>query len=134
MTMKRLLALSTMLVFVVTGCASPGTPISPIDLPFYKSDPTGLDVRWRLVRGGDQVQVDGLVMEFSAEPVKEAMLEVRGLDAHGRVVSRTGHVAYWSDMSGSDRTQPFHMRLRLAGTEERFDVAVSHVDYYGWGR
>jgi hypothetical protein len=33
--MKRLLALSTMLILVVTGCASPRTTLSPTDLPFH---------------------------------------------------------------------------------------------------
>jgi hypothetical protein len=133
MTMKRLVALSTVLVFTVTACASSRAPLPAIGLPFYKQDPTGLDVRWRLVRAGDQVQVDGLVTEFSAQPVREAMLQVRGLDAHERVVSWTWDVVYWSDTSGTGRTQPFHMRLRLAGTEKRFDVAVAHVAYYDWG-
>jgi hypothetical protein len=130
--LERRLALSTMLVLAVTGCAGARTALLPIGLPFYKQDPTGLDLRWRLARGSDQVQVDGLVTGASVQPVREAMLELRGLDAHGRVVSWTSHVAYWSDPSGDVRTQPFHVRLRPAGTEERFDVAVSRVDYYDW--
>lgn len=54
--LKRRLALSTMLVLAVTGCAGARTALSPIDLPFYKQDPTGLDLRWRLARGSDEVQ------------------------------------------------------------------------------
>jgi hypothetical protein len=131
--MKRLLALSTMLILVVTGCASPRTTLSPTDLPFHQRDPRGFDVRWRLVRSGDQVQVDGLVTEYLAEPVREAILHVRGLDSHERVVSWAWDVVSWSDTSDADRTRPFHMRLRLIGSEERFDVTVSSVDYYEWG-
>jgi len=96
--LERRLALSTMLVLAVTGCAGARTALLPIGFPFYKQDPTGLDLRWRLARGSDQVQVDGLVTGASVQPVREAMLELRGLDAHGRVVSWTSHVVYWSTL------------------------------------
>ena len=131
MTMKFLFVLSTALVLL--GCASPRVTLSPADLSFSKQDPAGLDVRWRVARDSDWVLVDGLVREFSATPVKEAMVEVRGLDSHDRVVSRTWDLVSWSDESGSDRTRPFHMRLRPVGTEVRFDVVVTWVDYYEWG-
>ena len=32
-----------------------------------------------------------------------------------------------------DRTRPFHMRLRPTGTESRFQVVVTFVDYEEWG-
>ena len=132
MTLQRL-ALCTMLGLVITGCVGPRTTPTPPDLPFSKEDPTGLRVRWRLFREGDQVHVDGLVTELSATPVKGAVLEVRGLDSQQRVVSWAWEVVKWSDASGSDRTRPFQMRIRPVGTEERFDVVVLQVDYYDWG-
>jgi len=122
-----------MLGLVITGCVGPRTTPTPTDFPFSKEDPTGLQVRWRLVRDGAQVHVDGLVTEFSAIPMKGAILEVRGLDAHQRVVSWAWDVVHWSDASGTDRTRPFQMRIRAAGTEERFDVVVLQIDYYDWG-
>jgi hypothetical protein len=135
MIMRFPLVLSTLLVLAATGCGSPRVALSPPDLPFSKQDPRGLDVRWRVARGSDRVLVDGLVTEApeTPVPVKEAMLEVRGLDSQDRVVSWTSSVVYWSDDSGADRTQPFHMRLHPVGTETHFDVVVTSIDYYDWG-
>ena len=134
--MRALLVVSTMLILAATGCGSSRVTLSPSDLPFSKQDPRGLDVRWRVARDSDRVLVDGLVTEARAMagPVKEAMLEVRGLDSQARVVSWTWDVVYWSDDSDAERTQRFHMRLRPVGTETHFDVVVTSIDYYDWGR
>jgi hypothetical protein len=135
MIMRFPLVLSTLLVLAATGCGSPRAALSPPDLPFSKQDPRGLDVRWRVARGSDQVLVDGLVTDarWIPAPVKEAMLEVRGLDPQDRVVSWTWDVVYWSADSGADRTQRFHMRLRPKGAETHFDVVITSIDYYEWG-
>ncbi len=40
--LERRLALSTMLVLAVTGCAGARTALSPIGLPFYKAGSDGV--------------------------------------------------------------------------------------------
>jgi hypothetical protein len=133
MTVKLRLPMFVMLVLIVTACAGPHTTVAPADLPFHHKDPRGLDLSWRLLHGDDEVRVDGLVTAFSATPVREALLQIRGFDSRNKVVSWAWDVVYWWNDSGSDHTRPFHMHLRPIGTETRFEVVVALVDYREWG-
>lgn len=111
------------LLVLLVGCAGLARPDRPEDFPLHARDHPFFDLHWRLERAPGEVRAVGLVEAARQGDFSQVILELRGIDPEGRVVSR----ALGATLSGRlDRwgTQPFSVRLRPTGREARFELDV----------
>jgi hypothetical protein len=108
---------------VVTACAAGGRRPGPGDYPERATVPPGFGLHWRVDRQPGLAVVDGVVEVWAPQQVQDVTVEVQGLDAGGRVVSRARTLATPHSFQGTD-PWPFTTRLRLKGTEQRFTVGA----------
>ncbi len=131
--MHKGLTLSTRLLFLLlisslAGCAGVKPPDQPQDFPLHSSDHPLFNLHWRLDQQDGVVSAVGLVEAARVSGIGWVIVELKGIDQEGRVVShglgRTleGEIYRWD-------TQPFVARLRPTGQEARFDLSVWA---YGW--
>jgi hypothetical protein len=116
------------LVLLLARCASFERPDRPQDLPMHSADHPFFDLHWRLDRSDGVVSAVGLVEAARVTGIGWVIVELKGLDSQGGVVSH----GYGRTLAGPlDRgdTQPFRVRMRETGREERFDLTVWA---YGW--
>ena len=114
-------ALCSVIVSVaLVGCAGLSQGARPADFPFHASVDR-FELHWRIVQENGVVRAEGLV-ETTLSRVLSAMLELRGVDKNGRVVSRTLGSARWGfQMSG---LAPFAVEVRRGGEEDRFEIGI----------
>lgn len=114
-------------LILLAGCAMSAPMPRPADFPFHAAAPP-VDIHWRLSLEGDVAQADGLV-ERRQPYVASAWLQLLGLDPSGRIVSFTSPT--WVRWSGwvSRPLEPFTIRLRLRGREQRFEVRLYSFEY-----
>lgn len=111
------------LVMTLGACAGPTRVLRPSDFPLHSSDDHFFDLHWRLDRSDDTVRAVGLVEAARVDGIAEVVLELRGLDPEGWLVSRGlgrtrgGRLLRW------DR-RPFAVELRPRGRETRFELTV----------
>ncbi len=97
--------------------------LRPVDFPLHATDDRFFDLHWRLERRDDAVEAVGLVEATRVDGIAEVILELRGLDGAGRVISRGlgrtygGRLPRWG-------TRAFAVTLRPAGHEDRFELRV----------
>lgn len=116
------------LLIPLLGCAALGPPARPADFPFHATEQL-FNLHWRLDREAGAVTAVGVVeVGTAADRVGEVLLELRGIDSAGRIVSRGFDRARPMAFSG-DVTWPFAIRLRPRGQEDRFTVTVSDVTW-----
>lgn len=111
------------LLVLLAGCAGLAPPDRPQDFPLHAADHPFFDLHWRLDEKEGEVRAVGVVEAARQGDFSEVVLELRGIDPEGRVVSR----ALGATLSGRlDRwgTQPFSVRLRPTGREARFELDV----------
>jgi hypothetical protein len=114
------------LTLTLAACAASGPLVVPADLPLTAYD-QGFTLRWILEHSSAEARAAGTIA-ISGFRAKEINLVLYGLDAQDRIVSRGyGLVRQVVDLT----PQPFEVRLRLAGSEARFDLRVSRYKLGG---
>jgi hypothetical protein len=113
-------------VLALAACATPPPlpVLAPAELPFHAEE-SGFPVHWRLERDGAVVAA-GVVEVAAPRRFLNIVLELRGMDASGKVVSRRGGNALPPGVSPT-RLWPFRIELRPTGSETRFEVKVAGV-------
>ncbi len=117
--------------FLLVGCAEQARLVRPQDFPLHASDDPFFNLHWRVDREDGAVMAVGLVEAARVDGIGEVTLELRGLDASGRVVSRSlGQTHYGGRLFRGD-SWPFRVRLRPTGQEDRFDLRVWSYTWQG---
>jgi hypothetical protein len=111
-------------LMLLTGCALLTPRPRPADFPFHVAAPP-IDIHWRLSLQGDVAWADGLI-ERREPYVGSAWLQLLGVDGSGGVVSFTSPI--WVRWRGWD-LEPFTIRLRTRGREQRFEVRLYAFEY-----
>jgi hypothetical protein len=111
---------------VLAGCAAAQPALRPADLPEHLAE-SPIVLHWRIDREPDRVTAVGLVeIPHTPERVENVTVELQGIDAQGRVVSRNREFVSPRSFTGAE-PWPFRVSLRPTGTEERFTVRVFEV-------
>lgn len=114
------------------GCAgvqyTSSYPRPPEQFASHDVEDPFFDLHWTLERKGDRVVVQGIVAAARVDAIQDVTLEVVGLDASGKVLSRTLGTTYGGRMSRW-QSRPFYIRLRPTGREARFAVRVWQFRY-----
>ena len=126
LTRKSLLAI---LLFLLAGCAGLQPAERPQDFPMHATD-RFFDLYWRLNRGEGEVSAVGLVEAARASQIDYVILELRGLDKEGQVVSHGFGRTYQGQLVRGD-PDPFVVRLSPTGREDRFQLSVWD---FGWSQ
>jgi hypothetical protein len=115
------------LLAAMLGCVAPGPLPRPEDFPSRNVDQPPVTVYWRLDRDTADVSATGLVdVDGLVDRLIQVVVELQGLDASGRVVSRGRAITEPRAFVG-DRTWPFTARLRPTGQEADFALRVTEV-------
>jgi hypothetical protein len=115
---------------ILLGCAGPTRLARPADFPFHTGSDRFFDLHWRLERQGGLVRAVGLVEATRVDGIAEVILELRGVDANGRVLSRGlgrtrgGPLLRWA-------TRSFVVEVRPRGSEARFELDVWSYTWEG---
>lgn len=118
-------ALLLVLLLLPAACAGQARFARPSDFPLHASDDRFFDLHWRLERPDRVVRAVGLVEAARLNSqVTDVLLELRGLDEQGRVVSRALGRAYGEPWLSPGDVERFEVRLRPSGREVRFALAV----------
>jgi hypothetical protein len=118
------------LLAVLAGCAASQPALRPADLPEHAVE-SPIVLHWRTDREPNRATAVGLVeIPQNPERVESVTVELQGLDAQDRVVSRAREFTSPNSFTGAE-PWPFRVSLRPRGTEERFVVRVAEV---GWRR
>jgi hypothetical protein len=114
---------------LVVACAETARIPRPADFPFHSSDHPFFDLHWRLDRTESAVRAIGLVEAARVDGVYVALVELREVDASGRVVNRALGQTYGGPLNRGD-SRPFDVQLRPRQPGDRFEVSVWGFD---WG-
>src|SRR5262245_22147013 len=98
------------LVFLLGGCAASTPTLGPAEYPFHSVAPQ-IEIHWRLNVESNRVQADGLLERERETQIREAWLQLLGIDATGRTISFTPPVRFlWRSPS---TLEPFTVCSRL---------------------
>ncbi len=128
--MKRAGVLVLALFPALLGCASPVQLVRPSDFPFDATSDRFFDLHWRLDRSDGAIRAVGLVEAARVDGIADVILELRGLDSAGHMVSRGlggtygGRLLRWE-------ARPFRIDLRPTGQEARFELTVWSFSWEG---
>jgi hypothetical protein len=123
MKVRRGIFFLLVLPHLAVGCAGLQRPDRPQDFPLRSLDHPLVDLHWRLDRRDGEVRATGVVEATRQGSLEGVILELRGIDRVGRVVSRALGRTYSGALDRWDN-QPFVVRLRPTGQEERFELGV----------
>ena len=112
-------------LLVLGGCAGAAPTPRPTDYPLHESWPQ-LDIHWRLATEVGTTRAAGLVVRRIG-PIREARLQLIGLDGTARIVSFSQPVLV--SWSGGWDAEPFAVALTPTGTEQRYEVRILSVRY-----
>jgi hypothetical protein len=105
-------------VLAVAGCATSQSVSKPSDFPYHSTEGS-YRLHWRLDREAAwSVTAVGMVEMSRPEPGRDVVVEIRGIDKSGRVVSRS---------FARSHGEQFTAQLRARGDEDRFDVVLANV-------
>ncbi len=126
--LKSLMAVSLSLL---AGCAGAGLEPTerPQDFPVHTTD-RFFEFHYRLDRGAGEVTAVGLVAATQSGGIEYVILELRGLDKEGRVVSH-GYGRTYQGRLVRGTPEQFVVRLTPTGKEDRFELRVSD---FGWAQ
>jgi|RhiMetdeSRZDD1v2_1073273.scaffolds.fasta_scaffold193645_3 hypothetical protein len=128
MTMLRTLSVAT-LALGLAACAAGSPAPRPGEFPLRSSDQPPFTVSWRLAEAPESVKADGVLdIGGYADRLQDATVELVGLDAGGRVVSRGIDLLVPRAFAG-DRLWPFRLQLTPTGREARFAVRVAEFNW-----
>jgi hypothetical protein len=113
-------------VTMLVGCAGAPPALRPAQLPLHATHDGFAALHWRVDRQPGVVVAEGVVEVFQPDRITQIVLELQGLDAAGRVVSRARDYASPRSFTGVD-PWPFEVRLRPRGGEERFTLRVAEL-------
>jgi hypothetical protein len=117
------------LTLLLAACAAAAPAPAPADLPFRASDQPPFVVAWGLAEAPGSVSAAGVLdIDGYVDRLEDATVELVGLDAGGRVVSRDWTRLMPRAFTG-DRRWPFRLRLTPGGGETRFAVRVAEFDW-----
>jgi len=126
---------------LLTACSTVGTfsgPESGLGNPpplmfAHRVATPDVEVYWNCTRPEPGlVELDGVVHNIGGRDVRFVELNLVGVDARGHSVSQT--TTSLSDVVLTiNQTSPFHLRLRTAGTEMRFDLYYQYRSGVGSG-
>lgn len=114
---------SVALLVLLAGCAGLTRPDRPEDFPLHAREHPFFDLHWRLEIGDGEVRAVGLVEAARQGDFSEAVLELRGIDREGRVVSRALGTTFSGRLNRRE-TLPFFVRVRPSSREVRFELDV----------
>ena len=130
------------LIFLLDGCAASAPTLSPADYPFHSvalppakypstyplpSVAPQLELHWRLTVDANRVQADGLIERQQESQIKEAWLQLLGIDETGRTVSFTPAIRFAWRSAGA--LESFTIALKPRGGEQRYEVQLYMFDF-----
>lgn len=117
--MNRLVLL--MLIGVVGCAAGTPSPPQPADFPLHARDQL-FELDYRIDRHPDRVEAVGLIASRTTRTFRFATLNLYGVAADGRVVSRGSYVinGTWGG------AQSFSVQLTPTGREARYELNVGN--------
>lgn len=114
---------------LLAGCAgvqyTSSYPRPPEHFAQHDLEHPFFDLHWTAEPKGGRVIVQGIVTASRVDAIQDVTLEVVGLAAGGRVVSRALGTTYGDRMSRW-QSRPFAISLRPTGREARYAVRVWH--------
>jgi pimeloyl-ACP methyl ester carboxylesterase len=112
---------------LLAACAA-ASPV-PADFPLRASDQPPFVVSWRLTEARGSVSAEGVLdIDGYVDRLDDATVELVGLDAGGRVVSRA--IARLTPRAfAGDRLWPFRLQLTPTGGETRFATRVAEFNW-----
>ncbi len=116
------------LLLILVGCGESVRIAQPQDFPLHATDHPFFNLHWRLERPEGKVLAVGLVEAARQGGISQVILELRGFDRSGQVISRALGRTYGGPFHRGD-FRPFTVRLRPRGGEERFELRVWS---FGW--
>jgi hypothetical protein len=117
------------LALLLAACASAPPAPRPGELPLRASDQPPFAVYWRLTEAPLDVSAFGILdIDGYVDRLADATVELVGLDAGGRVVSR-GIDRLAPRAFAGDTAWPFRVRLAPTGREARFAVRVAEFNW-----
>jgi len=128
MTMLRRLLVSTLALGLAACAAASPTP-RPGEFPLRASDQPPFTVSWRLTEEPGSVRAEGVLdIDGYADRLADVTVELVGLDAGGRVVSRAIDRLAPRGFAG-DTLWPFRLQLTPTGRESRFAARVAEFNW-----
>lgn len=128
MTAGRRLPLGAVAV-LLAACAGAAPAPRPGDFPLRASDQPPFVVSWRLAEAPGEVGATGVLdIDGYADRLDDVTVELVGLDADGRVVSRGTDFLRPRGFAG-DAIWPFRMGLAPTGREARYAVRVYEFNW-----
>ena len=123
---RRRSGVMLLVTLLLGGCAASTPILSPAEYPFHNVAPQ-IEIHWQLAVESNRVQADGVVERQRETQIREAWLELLGIDADGQIVSFTAPVhVLWRSPS---TLQPFTIALRPRGGKQRYEVRVYHFEF-----
>ena len=113
-----------LLLPLVLGCAETARIPRPADFPFRSTDDKFFNLYWRLDKTPEEVRAVGLVEAARAGGVSNIAIELRELDAEGKVVNSAVGYSYGGRLGQWDY-QPFTVILHPKNQDDRFEPKVS---------
>ena len=115
------------LALVLLGCAAAAPPTRPAEYPSHAAEAFAT-VHWRIDRQDGTVTATGVLEVTQPDKIVAMLVELRGLDAAGQVVSRGYDTARPRSFTGEE-PWPFTVRVQARGPEDRFAVRVADVTF-----
>jgi hypothetical protein len=129
MTTARRLLLALLLPALAACAGSPAAPPPTSQFPFRSSDQRPFSVYWQLAEVPGSVNANGVLdVGTYVDRLADATVELVGLDAQGRVVSRGADRVTPRSFSG-DTSWPFRVRLTPTGGETRYAVRIAEFNW-----
>ncbi len=126
---------------LLTACSTVGTFRVPAPGPgnypplvfTHRVATPDVEVYWNCTRPEQgTLDVDGVVHNFGGRDVRFVELDLVGVDARGHSVSEAT-TSLPIIVLHLNQTEPFHLRLRTAGSEVRFDLYYQYRSGIGSG-
>ena len=117
------------LAVLLAACAAAAPTPTPADFPLRASDQPPFVVSWRLTEAPGSVSAAGVLdVGRYVDHLADATVELVGLDAGGRTVSRDIDRLYPRQFAG-DAIWPFRLEVAPKGQETRYVVRLYEFNW-----
>lgn len=117
------------LLLALAGCGgvqyTSSYPAPPEAFAQHDAGHPFFDLHWTLEQEEGRVMVQGIVTASRVDAIQDVTVEVVGVDAEGKVLSRTLGTTYGRRLSRG-QSRPFFVRARPTGREATFQVRIWH--------